>query len=124
MVSQSVSRSSEGYAYGEALQVRQSSAILWQGCQWAMTSFGLEARDGCYPINARNLSEVAPTDRGLCRYMASKPCVDLPDCLTALSMARMFHAARVRESTAVFETFAIKHNLLGFNRPKSRPGTF
>lgn len=97
--------------------------ILWQGRQWAVTSYGLEARDGRYPINSRNLSELAPGEHGLIRHMASKPWVDLPDFVAALAVARMFHAGRDRKSAAIFKAFAIKHDVPGFNRPKGRPGT-
>lgn len=105
-------------------QVEILGSILWQGRQWAVTSYGLEARDGRYPINARNLSELAPGEHGLIRHMASKAWVDLPDFVAALAVARMFHAGRDRESAAIFKAFATKHDVPGFNRPKGRPGTF
>jgi hypothetical protein len=96
--------------------------ILWQGRQWAVTSFGLEARDGRYPISARHLSELAPGELGLIANMSIKPWVDLPDFVAALAVARMFHAGRDRESAAIFKAFATKHDVPGFNRPKGRPG--
>lgn len=98
--------------------------ILWQGRQWAVTSYGLEARDGRYPINARNLLELAPGEHGLIRHMASKLWIDLPDFVAALAVARMFHAGRDREAAEIFKTFATKNDVPGFNRPKGRPGTF
>jgi len=34
---------------GDALDI-----ILWQGSQWAVTAYGLEKRDGTYPVDRNN----------------------------------------------------------------------
>jgi hypothetical protein len=31
--------------------------VIWQGRQWAVTTFGIESRDGLYAIRARRLTE-------------------------------------------------------------------
>jgi hypothetical protein len=31
--------------------------IWWQGRQWAVTAYGIECRDGSYPIEAKRLTE-------------------------------------------------------------------
>lgn len=64
---------------------------LWQGRQWAVTEYGIEARDGTYPIKAERLSETREymgqqlLDWPL--HMAEKDWVDIHDFCTAFLVA-------------------------------------
>src|SRR5260370_36187098 len=58
---------------GEAL-----SKVLWLGHQWAVTSFGIEARDGTYTIAKDRLWENEDL-HGWVRHMAGKCWVDVQD---------------------------------------------
>jgi hypothetical protein len=68
------------------------SRIIWKGRQWAVTKFGIEARDGRYAIDKRRLSE------DWLRHMSEKEWVDLLEFAEALRVARQVHAeGRARE---------------------------
>jgi hypothetical protein len=64
-----------------------SSPIYWQGRQWAVTEYGVEARDGTYPIEKERLWKEEKV-HGWVRHMAEKGWVDLPDFAEALRIAR------------------------------------
>jgi hypothetical protein len=69
------------------------SEVWWQGRQWAVTSHGIEARDGCYVIEGSRLNEVrgktgAP-DWPL--HMAAKTWVDRDDFCTAFLVGLALH---------------------------------
>jgi hypothetical protein len=66
------------------------SRIFWKGRQWAVTSYGLECRNGKYPISKDRLWE-NETDHGWVRHMSDKDWVDLPDFAEALRVARHHH---------------------------------
>jgi hypothetical protein len=66
------------------------SPVIWQGRQWAATTFGLEARDGCYFIQADRLWE-NEEQYGWVRHLASKTWVDLDDLAEAVRIARRVH---------------------------------
>jgi hypothetical protein len=67
------------------------SRIIWRGEQWAVTSYGIEARDGTYAITKHRLWE--NEDRhGWIEHMAGKGWVDLQDFAEALRLARHKHA--------------------------------
>jgi hypothetical protein len=68
---------------GDAL----TEPIYWQGRQWAVTPYGVECRDGKYPIQANRLWE-NDEDYGWVTHMAEKDWVDLPDFAEALRIAR------------------------------------
>jgi hypothetical protein len=68
---------------GEALQ----EPIYWKGRQWAVTSYGIEARDGKYPIKGECVWE-DNNDYGWVEHMAEKEWVDLTDFVEALRLAR------------------------------------
>lgn len=68
---------------GEALL----EPIVWQGRQWAVTPYGIEARDGTYPISSDRLWE-QEDEWGWVRHMEEKTWVDMPDFVEALRVAR------------------------------------
>lgn len=55
--------------------------IYWQGRQWAVTEYGIEARDGNYAIQASRLHEK------WCSHMMGKSWIDLDDFMTAYFVA-------------------------------------
>ncbi len=61
--------------------------IYWQGRQWAVTRFGVEARDGTYVIASHRVWE-EEDGYGWVDAMAEKEWVDLPDFVEALRLAR------------------------------------
>lgn len=66
---------------GEAL-----ARVLWQGEQWAVTEYGIEARDGTYQIAAKRLGEMSG-NHTLMHHMAEKPWVDVRDFALAFAIA-------------------------------------
>lgn len=66
---------------GEAL-----ARVLWQGEQWAVTEYGIEARDGTYQIAAKRLGEMSG-DHSWVHQMAEKPWVDIRDFVLAFAIA-------------------------------------
>jgi hypothetical protein len=69
-----------------------STPIYWQGHQWAVTSHGVECRDGTYYIAKDRLWESDDTDHGWVHHMADKNWVDLADFAEALHVARQHFA--------------------------------
>ena len=61
--------------------------IKWQGRQWAVTSFGVERRDGTYSISKDRLESVR-----WIHHLAGKRSVDLEDFAEALRIARRLMA--------------------------------
>lgn len=68
---------------GEALQ----EPIYWKGRQWAVTSYGIEARNGKYLIKGERVWE-DNRSYGWVEHMAEKEWVDLSDFVEALRLAR------------------------------------
>ena len=62
--------------------------ITWTGTQWAVTAFGLEARDGTYAIEKSRLWEDEEMG-GWFLHMSEKRWVDLRDFAHALAVARV-----------------------------------
>jgi hypothetical protein len=62
---------------------RLSRPLLWQGRQWAVTGYGVEARDGSYPIRKERLGELTWDE-----HMADKGWVDMADFRAAIAWAR------------------------------------
>jgi hypothetical protein len=62
----------------------------WIGRQWAVTAYGLEARDGTYALAADRLLEDLP-DYSKILHMAGKEWVDLEDFVTAFLVALTLH---------------------------------
>ena len=80
---------------GEPVQCRGEAlhAVLWRGRQWAVTIYGLEARDGCYAIAADRVAEVwSPNgEPAWPLHMSEKIWVDVPDFVTAWLVALSLH---------------------------------
>lgn len=72
---------------GEALD-----QVWWQGRQWAVTSFGIEARDGTYHIAANRLAEAIDV-WGWPAQVSHKNWVDPDDFITAWLVAIVMHGA-------------------------------
>lgn len=68
---------------GEAL----AEPVIWKGHQWAVTAWGIEARDGKYPIEGKRVWE-DNHGHGWIDHMAEKSWVDLDDFAEALRIAR------------------------------------
>ena len=69
------------------------SKIWWQGKQWAVTEYGIECRDGTYPIDAKKLTYDLDngTDHGWVEQLRSKGWADLNDFKTAYFVALSMH---------------------------------
>jgi hypothetical protein len=76
----------------------QLSWPFWQGRQWAVTSYGVECRDGTYRVEKDRLWE-NDEDHSWVHHMAEKNWVDLPDFAEALRVARQ-HFAEPRKRGA------------------------
>jgi hypothetical protein len=74
---------------------RLSKPLLWQGRQWSVTGYGVEARDGTYPIPKKQLWE-RNGSHGWEEHMAEKNWVDMRDFLAALSWARKYFTPPAR----------------------------
>jgi hypothetical protein len=68
---------------GEPLQ----EPIYWKGRQWAVTSYGIEARDGKYRIKGERVWE-DNDGHGWVEHMEEKEWLDLSDFVGALRLAR------------------------------------
>jgi hypothetical protein len=102
-----VSNPGGGYTHGSVvsparpdaeIKMALSEPIFWTGCQWAVTSYGLEARDGTYAIEKERLLELDWES-----HMFEKEWVDFLDFAVALAMARMRffpHGGPVKPQTA------------------------
>lgn len=71
--------------------------IWWQGRQWAVTSYGIEARDGRYVIEKARLTEglKPPNPYSWVRHVGQKTWVDLTDFSTAFFVAVAMHGRRL-----------------------------
>jgi hypothetical protein len=79
---------------------RLSKPILWQGRQWAVTGYGVEARDGCYAIKRSDLWD-NDLRHGWIMHMTEKLWVDLADFTEALRVARRHHAPKCPASLGI-----------------------
>ncbi len=61
--------------------------VIWQGAQWAVTEYGVEARDGLYYIPAARLNEEIDKGRSFVRHMAEKEWVDIREFALAFVIA-------------------------------------
>src|SRR4051812_17405518 len=66
------------------------SPVMWLGSQWAVTCYGIEARDGTYGIAKHRLWE-NEGPYGWLLHMAEKDWADLDDFAEALRLARRLH---------------------------------
>jgi hypothetical protein len=74
---------------GEAL-----GNVIWQGRQWAVTDYGLEARDGTYSIDRRRLRQDLPA-WSWPQQMGEKDWVDIEDFTTAWLVGLSVHGIQV-----------------------------
>jgi hypothetical protein len=65
--------------------------IWWQGRQWAVTSYGLECRDGTYAIEAHRLWERGCGDWPWPMQISGKGWEDIHDFCTAFIIALSLH---------------------------------
>ena len=65
--------------------------VHWTGKQWAVTAFGIEARDGQYPIPKGRVWE-ENRGHGWIEHLAEKAWVDIEDFTEALRIARSLWA--------------------------------
>jgi hypothetical protein len=66
--------------------------IRWQGSQWAVTSWGIERREGTYVIVADRLWDNEDNHGCWIMHMAEKDWTDLDDFAEALRIGRRMHA--------------------------------
>ena len=83
--------------------------IWWRGRQWAVTSYGVEALNGTYAIEARRLTQglgaIAPRI-WLCEQVASEEWVDVDDLATAWLVAMTLHGIRSGAARTIRGTIA------------------
>ena len=72
------------------------SRIIWRGEQWAVTTFGVECRDGSYTIRKDRLWENEAAYSWV-SHMSVKGWVDLLDFAEALRIARHVHAKHCKQ---------------------------
>jgi hypothetical protein len=70
-----------------------SGPALWIGRQWAVTSYGVEARDGTYAIEKERLWEEMTTWPWE-KHMVMKDWVDIEDFRHAMAWARIYFARK------------------------------
>lgn len=70
---------------GEAL----SKPVFWIGEQWAVTSYGIEARDGTYAADREFVFEIAGGAYDFCQHVGSKSWVNRLDLACAFRAALM-----------------------------------
>jgi hypothetical protein len=73
------------------------SEIWWQGRQWAVTSYGLESRNGRYVIERDRLLQDADT-YGWVAHVGKKSWVDTDDFATAYLVAVAMHGERLTKA--------------------------
>lgn len=69
--------------------------ILWQGSQWAVTTYGIEARDGSYPIEKSRLKEDHAGGDSWISHVGEKTWVNVDDFATAFFVACALHGTRL-----------------------------
>jgi hypothetical protein len=71
--------------------------VIWQGRQWAVTTYGLECRDGCYCIEAKRLTEDMSGDHpySWIKHVGGKSWADMDDFSTAFFVACAVHGHRL-----------------------------
>lgn len=73
-----------------AVRGQALDAVLWAGEQWAVTTFGIEARDGTYAIDAGRLREDEP-GYSWQRHMSEKTWVNHREFQVAFAIACWVH---------------------------------
>jgi hypothetical protein len=69
--------------------------VIWQGRQWAVTTYGVECRDGCYAFEAGRLCEDHADGYSWIKHMAEKEWVDMADFATAFFVAVALHGVKL-----------------------------
>lgn len=92
------------------------SEVWWQGRQWAVTSEGIEARDGTYFIAAKRLMEDHP-GYSWPEHICEKMWVDQDDFCTAWLVAIALHGARVKAPDYVRRSILKSHPQRQANGP-------
>jgi hypothetical protein len=79
------------------LRGERLNEIWWQGRQWAVTSHGIEARDGTYIIAKDRLREDHAHEypHSWIAHLSEKPWIDLDDFATAYFVAVAMHGQRL-----------------------------
>ena len=103
--------------------------ILWRGRQWAVTTYGVEALDGCYNFEADRLDEnlAAEHPHSWPEHMARKGWVDVEDFITAWLVAVTLHGVQpepdlVKKAIARTPTRAAQTGTSAIRRrPRCRP---
>lgn len=88
---------------GEAL-----SEVWWQGRQWAVTSYGIECRDGTYVIEAKRLLEDRP-EYSWPEHICEKMWVDQDDFCTAWLVALALHGVKANDPEYVRRSILKSH---------------
>lgn len=70
------------------------SPVIWLGEQWAVTTHGVECRDGCYVIEASRVNEGHAKGHSWEKHMAEKSWVDIVDFGVAMRIARIVFEKR------------------------------
>jgi hypothetical protein len=88
------------------------SPMLWRGRQWAVTTYGIERLDGCYPIEAERLGEGFDSKLGLdgtlpARVTGKRWC-DAEDFLAAWVAALSLHGVHLNPDQV---RGAIRHSI-------------
>jgi hypothetical protein len=76
------------------------SEIWWQGRQWAVTSSGLECRDGSYTIEAKRLAEHLRSAQPYAwtEHIGKKTWADVEDFATAYLVAVALHGFKLTKA--------------------------
>jgi hypothetical protein len=79
------------------LRGERLNEIWWQGRQWAVTSHGIEARDGTYTIAKDRLREEHAREHpySWIAHLSEKSWIDLDDFATAYFVAVAMHGQRL-----------------------------
>jgi hypothetical protein len=74
--------------------------VIWQGRQWAVTSYGLECRDGAYTIEAKRLAEGLRGEHpySWVAHVGKKLWCDVDDFATAYLLAVAMHGVRLTKA--------------------------
>jgi hypothetical protein len=75
--------------------------VLWQGRQWAVTTYGVECRDGTYSFEASRLCEDHSEGLSWIKHMAGKRWVDIADFATAFYVAVALHGVKLTRKEVV-----------------------
>ena len=75
--------------------------IWWRGAQWAVTSYGIECRDGKYLVAASRLLENDPRSYSWVKHLGEKTWCDIEDFTSAYFVACAMHGVRLTRDTRI-----------------------